>query len=105
MSFSGDLDAAKRSERWLGKDSSRVINIRCEDSVEIYENIEQVFTSHNLRVIVCGFEKELASADINDRFVVARFGVETIGWRSRRFSSLLASDRSELSEELYLPIR
>jgi predicted transcriptional regulator len=45
---------------------------QCRD----FENIEQFFASRNLQIIVCGFEKELASADINDRFVVARFGVE-----------------------------
>ena len=74
MSFSGDPDAAKRSERWLGKDSFRVINIRCEDSVEILK-ISSSF-SPAFGLLDHGFEKELASADINDRFVVARFGVE-----------------------------
>ena len=69
----------KRSERWLGKDSFRVINIRCEDNVDIYDKIEQFFSSHNLRIIDCGFEKETASADINYRFVVAQFGVENQG--------------------------
>lgn len=69
----------KRSERWLSRDSFRVINIRSVDSVEIYEMIEQFFTSRNLQIIGCGFENETASADFDDRFVGARFGVDSQG--------------------------
>jgi len=67
----------KRSERWLSKDTFHVISIRCEDSVEIFEQIEQFFADHELRIIDCGFEKDKASSEVSYRFVVAHFGVES----------------------------
>jgi putative Mg2+ transporter-C (MgtC) family protein len=66
----------KRSERWLGKESFHSIQIHCEDSADIFDQIQQFFSRHELRMIDCGFEKDSASADVCYRFVVARFGVD-----------------------------
>lgn len=69
----------KRSERWLGKENFRTLHLRCEDSAEIFNRIEQFFIDNNLRLVDCGFEKDSSSDEINYRIVVAQFGIDLRG--------------------------